>query len=155
MSGSRATTPEDFWRRVNKTSECWHWTGYVTRRGYGKLRYQGRQVAAHRLAYELYNGPVPDGLVLDHTCHSSDQNCPPGAICAHRICVNPDHLNPVTNSENMLLGGNAKARQTYCLNGHEFDEANTYIKPNGCRMCRRCRVAAVRRAKNKERTTTP
>lgn len=88
----------------------------------------GRTVPAHRFAYELLVRPIPPGLVLDHECRV-------------RHCVRPDHLTPVTNRENILRGVGASARcaaQTHCPAGHPYDEANTYVRPNGHRDCREC-----------------
>ena len=80
---------------------CWEWTGGMVPMGYGMFWPDGRaggKVYAHRWAYEHYVGPVPDGMQIDHKCHSGS-DCPPGP-CAHRRCVNPAHLEPVTASEN-------------------------------------------------------
>ena len=83
-----------FWSKVRKTSGCWLWTGATNADGYGTFhvdRFNGRQrvAYAHRIAYSLLRGPVPDGLELDH------------AVCGTRRCVNPDHLDPVTHAVNM------------------------------------------------------
>jgi len=113
---------------------CWEWsgghyqiTGYtifnlkmadgVWRPGYG-----------HRASWELLVGPIPDGLVMDH-------------LCRNRGCVNPDHLEPVTQRVNNLRGESRSARQatwTHCPQGHPFDEGNTYRRPSGKRECREC-----------------
>ena len=77
-----------FWSKVSKSSSCWEWNSTINDRGYGVYRLDGRMVRAHRLAYEMRVGSIPEGLVLDHTCHN-------------RSCVNPDHLRPVTNKQNI------------------------------------------------------
>jgi len=74
-----------FWSYVSQDDDCWLWTGSVQSAGYGSWSGQGR--LAHRIAYEEMIGPVPLGLVLDHSCHV-------------RLCVNPYHLNPVTIAQN-------------------------------------------------------
>lgn len=80
---------ERFWAKVEKTEGCWLWRGTIYSNGYGVLTDgRRRRVGVHRLAYALAKGPIPDGLVIDHLC------CQP-------ICVNPDHLEAVTNSENL------------------------------------------------------
>jgi len=115
-------------------SGCWLWTGRQTRDGYGKLRVRGRDCLAHRLAYELLRGPIPEGLVLDHKC-------------CNRGCVNPDHLRPVTHRENILFGIGptaVNARKSSCPLGHEYSWA-TY--GGGRRICRAC-IAISERARS-------
>ncbi len=146
MNTKRTPLAERFWAKVEKSDGCWTWTGanYI---GYGQISEGGRDgrlLKAHRVAYELLVGPIPDGLDLDH-------------LCRNPSCVNPAHLEPVTHRENLrrgmgLVGINARA--THCKNGHPFDEANTYHPRRGGRDCRRCkyvRRAAHRRALAAER----
>jgi hypothetical protein len=85
--------------------ECWTWQGARTSAGYGHLRgrSQTETILAHRLAYELFVGPVPVGRELDHTCHN-DSDCEGGPGCVHRLCVNPAHLEVVTPSVNARRG---------------------------------------------------
>lgn len=90
-STERGSPEERFWRLVEKgdPSSCWIWTGKKGSKGYGLAHVDGgRQAQAHRVAYELLVGPIPDGLEIDHTCNV-------------RPCVNPDHLEPVTHAENV------------------------------------------------------
>jgi hypothetical protein len=77
------------------SSECWVWNGTLTVKGYGRASRGGRPRAAHRLVYEKHVGPIPEGLQLDH-------------LCGVRECVNPDHLEPVTNAENSRRGRNTR-----------------------------------------------
>jgi hypothetical protein len=115
---------------------CVVWTGAHDGNGYGNLYYRPakrdyRYIRAHRLAYELFVGPVPEGLNLDHLCRN-----PP--------CFNPAHLEPVTPAENVLRGisPNAiNARKTHCKRGHEFNQENTRINCDGYRQCRECNRA--------------
>ncbi|MEU7163131.1 HNH endonuclease signature motif containing protein [Streptomyces morookaense] len=107
---------------------CWEWAGTRTLQGYGQFWLDGRNQYAHRIAYEVVVAPIPDGLVIDH-------------LCRNRACVNPGHLEPVTNRTNLLRGvgfAAAKARQTHCIRGHRFDTANTRRATNGTRKCRAC-----------------
>lgn len=79
---------------------------------------------AHRLSYTLAYGSIPEGLVIDHLCRTP-------------VCVRPDHLEAVTQQENMRRGPGAK---THCKRGHEFNEVNTYVrKDTGARFCRPCK----------------
>lgn len=124
---SRRATSSDRW--IEKTDSCWLWRGGLGASGYGK--YKGRQ--AHRVIYEELVGPIPDGLQLDH-------------LCRVLICVNPAHVEPVTDLENKRR---RFALQTHCKRGHEFTEANTYTGC-GARQCRTCQRYAVRRYKERK-----
>lgn len=88
---------------------CWEFTGYVAPKGYGRL-WDGKQSRmAHAMAYELFRGIIPDGLLLDHTCHKKDE-CFGGEMCPHRRCVNPWHLEPVTPLVNSQRGHQRKTK---------------------------------------------
>lgn len=147
-----------FWRKVKKTDSCWLWTG-STHEGYGTLRRTrgGRQkkFQAHRFAYELLVGPIPEGMTLDHLCHNNDKECQAGNDCIHRRCVNPAHLEPTPNIKNILRGKGwtaKNARKTHCPHGHEYNAKNTFININGSRVCIICRRNndRVRRAKKRQ-----
>lgn len=77
---------------------CWPWPGQIKPTGYG---YAGIAGYAHRWVYEQRVGPIPDGMVLDHECHNQDPACDGGFGCLHRRCVNPAHVAPKTNPENV------------------------------------------------------
>ena len=83
---------------------CWIWTGKVSKQGYGMVA----GLFAHRLAYEVFVGPIPSPLVIDHTCHDPD-TCVNGDACPHRRCVNPAHMEVVTQRENWLRGAKGLA----------------------------------------------
>lgn len=107
--------------------DCILWTGALTAGGYGRLSVGNRRWYAHRLAYILFVEPVSDDLEVDH-------------LCRVRNCINPDHLEPVTHTENILRGQSwtaVNARKTQCVNGHPFIEANLRLRGNE-RICRAC-----------------
>jgi hypothetical protein len=138
-----------FWSFVERgnPSDCWLWISGVSGSGHGQIRINGQKVYAHRVAYELVVGPIPDGLFLDHMCHNRDLACPGGTNCTHRRCVNPAHLEPATRRENQLRGrafSAVNAAKTHCIHGHPFDEANTIIRPGNHRGCRECGRIAQR-----------
>ena len=129
--------------QVGEPDECWPFVGTMDGNGYGLFWIGPRRMPwperdrAHRIAYRLAHGSIPDGLQIDH-------------ICRNRCCVNPAHLQAVTLEENVALGG---TRRTHCPKGHTYDETNTYRNPNtGHRACRAClrdyqrRLRAQRRA---------
>ena len=134
---------ERFWSKVEKTSTCWIWTGARNNIGYGSF-YMGalrpvgvqRLVTAHRFAYELLVGLIPDGCDLDH-------------LCRVRACVRPSHLEPVSHQENIrrgLAGATVAARQrakTHCPHGHLYVATN--VTKHGHRFCIECRQAYDRK----------
>jgi hypothetical protein len=135
---------ERFWSKVDKNGpvpacnpglgNCWQWlAGKDTRGGYGEFAVRrGEVVRTHKFLYEILMGVVPKELVLDH-------------LCRNRSCVNPWHLEPVTQKVNVLRGESPcsiNSKKTHCKNGHRFSEENTYVQPsrlNGrsCRVCRK------------------
>jgi hypothetical protein len=121
---------------------CVIWTASLNNRGYGKISEGGKggkDIYAHRAAYTLFVGPIPDGLVIDHTCHNRDAACSGGPDCLHRRCINPHHLEAITPEENIKRSAASSSNWTTCVNGHPFDESNTYIRPDkGSRQCKQC-----------------
>lgn len=116
-----------FFDKILVGDDCWEWTSTTNWNGYGRFRLNGRAAYAHRVAYEMFVGPIPIGLQLDH-------------LCRNRGCVRPDHLEPVTSRENSLRGETIAARNanvTHCPRGHAYDEDNTSIR-SGRRFCRTC-----------------
>jgi hypothetical protein len=137
------TLLERFWVKVDKRGpdECWPWRGAQGAGGYGTIRRAGGGNApAHRIAYELFVGPIPVGLDIDHTCHDPE-TCAGGDGCPHRGCVNPAHLEPLTHRENVLRGntiGRINAAKTHCKRGHPLSGDNLYLRPDGGRQCKAC-----------------
>lgn len=126
---------------------CWLWTGSENGRGYGRVRWNGSTRQAHRVTYSELVGPIPDGHEMDHLCRVT-------------FCVNPDHLDPVdhrTNIQRGITGAVNAARQrakTHCPRGHEYDDKNTVIRPNGSRGCKQCRRDKAREREAKRRLSS-
>lgn len=110
-------------------SACWIYRKRPTSRGYAQMKMpDGRQPLAHRMFYEHHVGPIPDGLTIDH-------------LCKITRCVNPAHLEPVTQQVNTLRGDGPSAinaRKTHCPKGHEYTPENTYAVKTGGRACKAC-----------------
>ena len=120
--------------------ECWVWKGTILKKGYGRIMRFGKQLHAHRMVWELLVGPLTSDEVLDH-------------LCRNRACVNPNHLEPVGNKDNVLRGEGPtaqNARKTHCPQGHPYDETNTYRIRTGGRACRTC--ARIRTRERRERS---
>ena len=131
---------------------CWLWGASVNRwTGYGQTHRRRISVSAHRVICEASHGPIPDGLTVDH-------------LCRQRTCVNPDHMEIVSQRENNLRGLAARAGRrrlvrlpdtaglSHCLRGHPLSGENLYLSPKGKRGCRACRAIAERAAWGRERT---
>lgn len=129
-----------FWRYIRERvkfedrgykTPCWVWCLHTSGSGYARGRVPGRErrnYFIHRETYEAFVGPIPDSLQLDH-------------LCRVRTCVNPHHLEPVTNRVNALRGVGPtaiNARKTHCPRGHEYTPENTRIRNSGWRACRAC-----------------
>ena len=142
-----------FWTKVERQDPdvCWFWTGKLNDRGYGRFRIGGHWVRVHRFAYETLVGPIPAHLEIDHRCHNADLACLGGRACLHRRCVNPAHLETVTNHENIRRGktGQWRATKTHCPQGHPYSGANLFRRPDGARECRVCKRESVRHSRNR------
>ena len=128
--------------RIDDDSGCWIWTASLMPGGYAQFFLRGRPRLGHRIAWLHYYGPTPHGTELDH-------------LCRLRHCVNPDHLEPVSHTENVrrsrvlvenrglaphveLPRGVANKNKTHCHRGHEYTPENTIQRPEGWRRCRTC-----------------
>lgn len=125
-----ANRPERFWANVDKSDDCWLWEGgVVTAAGYGQTWWDGRPQPAHRVAYELLYGPVPDGCQLHHHCENKN-------------CVRPEHLLAVTARQHSDIH---VARKTTCKRGHTYDTINS----RGARTCSICSRMATKRRRER------
>nr|WTB35078.1 HNH endonuclease [Streptomyces sp. NBC_00830] len=123
-----AQDEQRFWSYVSKTENgCWPWQGALDQ-GYGSFSLKGTNLRAHRVAYTVARGELPEDKVLDH-------------LCRNRPCVNPDHLELVTVQVNTLRGEGPSAqaaKATHCPQGHPYDEQNTWLERGRKRHCRTC-----------------
>lgn len=99
-----ASDPERFWEKVRKSDGCWEWTAFRDRRGYGRFMIERIPRLAHRVSFERANGPIPEGLEVDHMCHN-------------RACVRPDHLRLATGWMNRQNLSGARADSTSGVRG--------------------------------------
>lgn len=144
--GVPADVIERFVGRVHVSEDgCWEWRGYIRKDGYGGVSKGGRWMLAHRASYELFRGPIPEGMGLDH-------------LCRVRSCVHPNHLEAVSQRENVLRSPVApaavNAHKTHCHKGHPLEGDNVYLnqrsdRPSPSRICKTCRKEYAQRRYNK------
>lgn len=123
----KGSPAERFWKSIDRTGECWAWTGTIYPNGYGSHSIKGRSNLAHRFAYSLIVGPIPEGAHLDHICHN-------------KSCVNPAHLRPVTHKQNVENTNSVRSDNKYGYTGVGFDKRRGYyyakVEHNGIRRSR-------------------
>lgn len=114
---------------------CWEWTGTRDKDGYAFFKLDGNLRRGARVAYEMYVGPIPEGLQIDH-------------LCRNKCCVNPEHLEAVTIQENLRRKNSAARKRkwrrsapgnTHCMKGHPLVPGNVFVGTDGRRRCRICR----------------
>lgn len=118
---------------IDEDTGCWNWLA-GKRGGYGQFRLNGKMQNAHRVSFAYCTAGIPEGKHLDH-------------LCRNRGCVNPVHLEIVTNRENVLRGEGACAKnlkKTHCPKGHEYTPENTYT----WKTYRYCRICVRERGRN-------
>ena len=132
--------------QIDPITGCWVWKAAIGNRGYGVFNVHYRLVLAHRYSFELFRGPIPEGMVLDH-------------LCRNRPCVNPAHLEPVTTLVNTMRGDLPRLvaaknlARTHCKNGHPFSPENTAVYADGFRVCRTCQRETARRSRSRKLRT--
>lgn len=131
--------PERIAAKIDFSGDCWEWNACKDVAGYGRVYSEGNGRLAHRVTYTLLVGPIPEGLVIDH-------------LCRNPACVNPEHLEPVTDAVNLDRGMGRVIRRaaTHCKHGHERTPENVYEHPDGSRCCRICRQAGRERYVQRE-----
>lgn len=110
---------------IHPKSRCWIWTGTLSFYGYGTMVINTKSTRVHRFSYEIHKGKIPEGLVIDH-------------LCRNKKCVNPEHLEAVTGTENLRRG--KEATKTHCKRGHPLVDRQR----NGDRYCKKCATYRAR-----------
>lgn len=138
FSGGLTYREDQLVEQSKVAGECWLWVGEVGGRkmNYGFLRTRGKRRAAHRVSFMDFGNNIPDNYQLDH-------------LCRNTLCVNPDHLEPVTNRENTLRG--SLASHGVCRNGHDLTLPGALYKRSDAVRCRACSRISLHRSRASKR----
>ena len=133
-----------FWSRVDQSGDCWQWLGLLDHHGYGSIALMSAEIdkrrwKAHRLAWQLTQGAIPEDKVLDH-------------LCRNRACVNPSHLRVVTHRQNSVENSESLAAQNaskkLCLHGHSDWKVTVQSgRTHKRRVCMTCKRERAKRAR--------
>lgn len=130
----------------DKETTCWNWKGYKSELNYGIISIQNKTFYTHRVSYTLFHKPIPKGLVVHHMCNN-------------RACCNPEHLDIMTQIENVSMNGSGSyghfAARTHCVNGHELSNDNLVQSSlkKGKTECLKCNNKRVRLSKFRKSIT--
>lgn len=128
-------------------TDCIPFNGSLNGYGYGNAILNGKTMKASRAAWIEAYGPIENGLVVDHMCHTEAVNrgeCAGGITCKHRACVNVEHLRLITQQENILTGLHCIDNRSHCNQGHPFIKENIMVRKNGKRECAECNRVRAR-----------
>lgn len=129
---------DHFWEHgIRLANGCLEWNAGTDTNGYGKVKDRERHIRAHIHAYTLATGARPV-LPLDHKCHNTDPDCPGGKSCRHRRCIEPTHLEEVTQPVNLHRSPHWSGNRTHCKNGHPLSGSNLLNTASDDRICREC-----------------
>lgn len=131
-----------FWDKVDLSGDCWVWLGAKNNKGYGQIRFGSDCVYVHRLSYEYFHNIILYKLVVDH-------------LCRNTLCVNPSHLEMVTNAENIRRGDVSGKFKAYCPKGHDYSVSGVRWGKNKAKFCKLCvyeRSKSYRERKKSEKS---
>jgi hypothetical protein len=140
---ARRPAAERFWEKVDTSGDCWLWTAGVGKNGYGLFKPSDADgtTTVHRYALSLAGRDIPEGMHVDH-------------LCRNRLCVNPAHLDVVTQAENNRRAMAARPTPTACKYGHALTSDNLKPRENGRTRCAECQRRAAREYARRVRATT-